>query len=70
MKQKTLTEWSKRPVLMGLKDEHDCVPGVAVHGSGEGVSQKLSTGHARSPRPRGLQPWASVTMTSRDRSEA
>ena len=56
MKQKTLTEWSKRPVLMGLKDERDCAPGVRVHGSGEGASQKLSMGHAGSPRPRGLQP--------------
>ena len=41
---------------MGLKDEHDCAPGVRVHGSGEGASQKLSMGHAGSPRPRGLQP--------------
>lgn len=70
MKQKTLMEWSKRPVLMGFKDEHDCVPGVGVHDSGEGALQKLSTGHAGSPRPRGLQPWASVTVTSRDRREA
>jgi len=49
---------------MGLKNEGACVPGVGAR-SGEGASQKLSTGHAGSPRPRGLQPWA-----SRDRREA
>lgn len=50
---------------MGLKNEGDCVPGVRAHCSGEGASQKLSTGGAGSPRPWGLQPWA-----SRDKREA
>ena len=36
---------------MGLKNEGDCVPGVRAHCSGEGASQKLSTGGAGSPRP-------------------
>ena len=39
---------------MGLKNEGDCVPGVGAH-SGEGASQKLSTGHALGSSAMGLK---------------